>query len=166
MHIANPSVKFDLSRIVIKLEFWLLLIILFWVHWELKDACLYIAGLESRTFHRSLVPLSTIYWYCWYVRIICWYVRLTLVGRRPMKSLSVCLPIHPSRNFFKIRSLVFTEIIHDDSWPWYIVTDEARSLEKNWRPEFGPNGPKSGPKWVFLLFSWVWVINFTWNYKR
>ena len=27
--------------------------------------------------------------------------------------------------------------------------------KKNWRPEFGPNGPKSGPKQGFLPFSQV-----------
>ena len=32
----------------------------------------------------------------------------------------------------------------------YLVTDEARFLKKNWQPEFGAKGPKSGPKLVFF----------------
>ena len=44
-----------------------------------------------------------------------------------MKSLSsACL----SLNFFKIGSLVFSDSKHDDSWSWYLLTDEARFLEK------------------------------------
>ena len=41
--------------------------------------------------------------------------RSTLVRQRPMKSLSsvrLCL----SLNFLKIESLVFFDIVHDDSW--------------------------------------------------
>ena len=42
--------------------------------------------------------------------------RLTVVGQRPMKSLaSVCLSVRPSRDFLKIGSLVFSDIVHDDS---------------------------------------------------
>ena len=33
----------------------------------------------------------------------------------------------------------------------YLVTDEARFLKKNWQPEFGAKGPKSGPKLVFFF---------------
>ena len=28
------------------------------------------------------------------------------------------LPVRPSLNFVKIRSLIFSDILHDDSWPW------------------------------------------------
>ena len=67
--------------------------------------------------------------------------RSTLVRLRPLKSLSfVCLSI-----CLKIGLLVFSDIAHDDSWPWNFVTDEARFLKKKkkiWRHEFGPNGPK------------------------
>ena len=31
---------------------------------------------------------------------------------------------------FKIGSLVLSDIVHDDSWPWYLVTNEARFLKK------------------------------------
>ena len=47
--------------------------------------------------------------------------------------LSVRLSVHPSvrpwLNFLKIGSLVFSDIVHD-SWPWYLVTDEARFLKR------------------------------------
>ena len=47
---------------------------------------------------------------------------LTLVGWSPMKSLlSVCLSVCPSSSpsliFLKIGSLVFSDIVHDDSSP-------------------------------------------------
>ena len=47
-----------------------------------------------------------------------------------MKSLSfVCLAVRPSLNFLKIGSLGFS-MLHDDSLPWYLVTDEAKFLKK------------------------------------
>ena len=95
--------------------------------------------------------------------------RSTLVGQRPMKSLrsvclSVCPSIRPSLSSLKIWSLVFSDIVHDDSWPWYLVVDRARFLKKkNWCPKFGSNGPNSNPKLFFLLFSQVCFISFPWN---
>ena len=73
---------------------------------------------------------------------------------------SVCSSVYPSvcpsLSFFKIGSLVFSGIVHDDSWPWHLVTDRARILTKKkkyWQPEFGLNGPKLGPKLgVFFYF--------------
>ena len=56
---------------------------------------------------------------------------LTLVRQCSIKSLSsVCLSVCPSLHFLKIGSLVFCDIVHDDSWPWILVTDEARFLRK------------------------------------
>ena len=61
----------------------------------------------------------------------------TLVGQHPMKSLSsvhpsfclsIRLSVHPS---VKAGSLDFSDIVHDDNWPWYLVTDGARFLEKS-----------------------------------
>ena len=56
-------------------------------------------------------------------------------------SLSLCSSIRPSvhfsvSNFFKLESLVFSNVLHDDSWPWYSVIDE------DWK-EFG--GLNSAP---------------------
>ena len=44
--------------------------------------------------------------------------------------LSVFLFVRPSLSFFKIGSLVFSDIVHDNSWPCYLVTDVARFLQK------------------------------------
>ena len=67
---------------------------------------------------------------------VCLYVyEITLVRR------SVRLSVRPSLSFLKIGSLVFSNIVYYDSWPWYLVTDEARFLKnKIWRPEFRPIG--------------------------
>ena len=128
-----------------------------------------------------------------------------LVGQHPMESLSVCLSvqvsvylsIHLSLSFCKIESLVFSDIVHDDSWPKYLVTEGVRFLKKhNGSLNFGPKlvfleiayndslqqcltsswskihkvnfwakGAKIGSKTrVFLLFSQVWFISFSWNW--
>ena len=77
--------------------------------------------------------------------------RSTLVGHRPMKSLlsvrpSVrCTSVCPSLSFLKIGPLDFSDIVHDDSWPWYLVTDEAWFLKKK------IDGPKFGQVW-FISF--------------
>ena len=62
----------------------------------------------------------------------------------PSVCLSVCPSVPPSLSFLKIGLLVFSDIVHDDSWPWYLLTDKARFLKKVLRLEFGPNGSKLG----------------------
>ena len=58
---------------------------------------------------------------------------------------SLCLSVCPS---LKIWSLFFSCIVHDDSWPWRLVTDGARFLKKS----FGsPNLTKIGPKTRFFF---------------
>ena len=48
--------------------------------------------------------------------IILHFGHSTLVGQRPIKSLSsVCPSIHLPLSFFKIGSLVSSDIVHDDS---------------------------------------------------
>ena len=89
----------------------------------------------------------------------CW----TLVWQHPMKSLSslcpsVCLFVHPSLNFLNIGSLVFSNIVHDNSWPWYLVTG-GDFWKKIWWPKFGLNQGLG-----FWLFSQVWFISFPWNW--
>ena len=45
--------------------------------------------------------------------------------------LSVCLSIRPSVTKFSQDCIIaFTVIVHDDSWPGYLVIDEARFLKK------------------------------------
>ena len=67
--------------------------------------------------------------------------------------LSVCLSIRPSVTKFSQDCIIaFTVIVHDDSWPGYLVIDEARFLKK--KKKIG------GPKLYFLLFSQVRFISF------
>ena len=80
---------------------------------------------------------------------------LTLVRQWvcPFLCWSVYPSVHPSLSFFKIGSLVFSGIVHDDSWSWHLLTDRATFLKKKtWQAEFGPNGPKLGPKLFFFYF--------------
>ena len=65
--------------------------------------------------------------------------RSTLGGQRPMKSpssvcpsVSLSVSVLPSLSFLKIGSLVFSDIVHDDSWPWYLVTDEVWFISFPW----------------------------------
>ena len=61
-----------------------------------------------------------------------------------LTCLFIHLPIRPSLNSLKIGSLVFSDIAHDDGWPWYLATDTGR-LKK-----YGD--PKLAAKWGFLPF--------------
>ena len=56
------------------------------------------------------------------------FYEITLVS--PSVCLSVRTSVRPSLNFLKIESLVFSNILCDYSWPWYLVTDEAQFLKK------------------------------------
>ena len=102
----------------------------------------------------------------------------TLVGQCPLKSLSavflsvrlfICPPVTKVSEDWII---IFSDIVHDDNWPWYLVTEKARFLEKKkkkeekWWSDFESNGPKSDTKWGFLPFSCVWNISFSWNCIR
>ena len=50
---------------------------------------------------------------------------------------SVCLSARLSLTFLKTGSLAFSEIVHDDSWPRYVVTDQAIFLKKRlWQPAY------------------------------
>ena len=75
-------------------------------------------------------------------------IKITLV--QLSGCLCVYLSVCPLLNFLKIGSLIFAGIVHDNSWPWYLVIDEAIFLKKNWQPEFGLNEQKSDPDWGFL----------------
>ena len=69
----------------------------------------------------------------------------------------VRLSARPSLRFVKIGSLFFSDIVHDDSWPWYLVPDEARFFgekKRNWWPNL-VKWTKIGPetKFYFAIFS-------------
>ena len=40
------------------------------------------------------------------------------------------MSIHPSLRFFMIGLLVFSDVVHDDNWSWYLVTGEAKLKKK------------------------------------
>ena len=65
--------------------------------------------------------------------ILCFWtlnVSRTASYKITLVRLSICLSTHRSVSFLKIGSLVFSDIVHDDGWPWYLVTDGARFLKK------------------------------------
>ena len=94
------------------------------------------------------------------------YWMVEVIRQCSMKSLSFVSPslypsVRPSLNLLKIRLSFFSDIVHHDSWPRYLVTDGARFLKKKfWRPGFGPKWLKSSPKLGFLSPSQVWSISF------
>ena len=47
-----------------------------------------------------------------------------------LSSVSVRLSVRPSLSFLKIGSLLSSDIVHDDSWPWYLMTDSQISEKK------------------------------------
>ena len=86
--------------------------------------------------------------------------------------LSVCqfvvLSDHPSLSFLKFGSLFFSDILPDDSWPWYLVTYKLELKKKKiWSMEFEPNWPKLGSKlvffWHFLKFGAIVFLEIAYN---
>ena len=80
----------------------------------------------------------------------------TLIGQSPMKPissfcLSVRLFVRPSLNSLKIGSSAFSDIVHDDSWPWYPVTDRAKFLKK--KKLAARNGAQNYASCYFLKFG-------------
>ena len=65
--------------------------------------------------------------------------------------LFVCLSVWFWLRFLKIWSLFFPDIVQDDGWPWYLVTDSQIFL-KIWQLEFGSTGPKPGLKLCFFCY--------------
>ena len=83
----------------------------------------------------------------------------------PVVCPSVHLSVRPSiTNFSQDWIITFSDIVHDDSWPWYLVVDKARFLKRKTGQNWAKRA-KSGPKlvWFFLSFSQVWFIIFPWN---
>ena len=69
-----------------------------------------------------------------------------------LRSVSIHSSVCSSLSFLNNGSLVHSYIVHDDSWPWYLVTDKARFLKKPLAACIWPNGPKSGPKLGFFPY--------------
>ena len=72
--------------------------------------------------------------------------------------LCICQSVCLSLSFFKIGSLVFSNIVHDDSWPGYPLTDRARFLnKKNLAAWICAKWIKIRPKTKFLDIFWSLV---------
>ena len=77
---------------------------------------------------------------------------ITLV-RLSICPFSVCLSVCPSLSFLKIGSLVFSDIVHDDSSPWYLVTDSQIFEKKLVAQIWAKIRPKSRVFLQFLKFG-------------
>ena len=53
-------------------------------------------------------------------------------------------------SFLKIRSLVFSDILHDDSWPWYLVTARFLKKKKKMAAQIWTEWENIGPKTRFF----------------
>ena len=70
-----------------------------------------------------------------------------------MLGLKLFLSVRPFvTKFSQDWYISFSDIVHGDSWPWYLVTDNDFLGGEKWKPEFGSNGPKLDPKPCFFLF--------------
>ena len=68
-------------------------------------------------------------------------------------SLSVCLFLRLSLNFVKIGLLVFSDIVHYDSWSWHLVIEGARILDKKFgSPNLGQMDQNQAQNVVFYHF--------------
>ena len=66
--------------------------------------------------------------------------------------LSVRLSVYPYVRL-KIGSLFFSDIVHDNSWPWYLVTNAARFLKiKFGGPNLGPTRLNEDQTKIFRYF--------------
>ena len=89
--------------------------------------------------------------------------RSTLVIRCPVKSLSsVCMSVHlsvcPSITKFSEDWIIifFADVVHDDSWPWYLVTSKARFLKKKiYDPDLVPMGLNQAQNEVAWYFTFT-----------
>ena len=79
-------------------------------------SCEYCEIFRSNLFYRTALVAASVlsnFWTLDFCRTV--FYEITLL----------CLPIrlsdHPSLNFLKIKSLVFSDILLDDSWTWYLV---------------------------------------------
>ena len=69
--------------------------------------------------------------------------------------------------FLKIESLVFSDIVHDDSWPQYLLTEGGRFFKNNFgSPNFGQmaqNWPQNQVFRHFLKFGSLVFLRITYN---
>ena len=106
----------------------------------------------------NLIIFTVIYLWLWCMKCLnhLFFSYWTLdVSRTASYEINlVCLPVRPSLSFLKIGSLVFSDIVHDNGWPWYLVNDEARFLKKSFGGRIWAKWTKIGPKnMFFVIFS-------------
>ena len=87
-----------------------------------------------------------------------------------MKWLSpVCPSVCPSVSLLKIGSLVFSDIAHDDSWPWHLATDRVTRLKKKFGGQnlgqMGQNRAQSYVFCFFLKFGSLVFLEIAYNYS-
>ena len=98
-----------------------------------------------------------------------------LLGQQPKKSLwSVCLSgllsidlsVHPSITKFSKDQIIsfFWYYTHDDSWPWYLVTDRARFfLKKLCGPKLSPLALKTVLLTFLVNMLWASLLKLCWD---
>ena len=116
-NISHPKVNFNNSPVLqstyqkfrweVKVRLWPFKKIFHWLQWKpFKN--------DEKCFLDAQFQLDTVLWN---------HPGLSV-------SLSICPSVHlsipPSLDIPKIGLLVFSDIVNDGSWPWYIVADEAR----------------------------------------
>ena len=127
-HNCGPLYAIDSSPQYTVVGNWLLRFIIFFILYEifLNLSISFLTGVDRPLRHLKVQLLVAIYFLNECVLSL---VRCSTLVRSSYEITLVPLSVRPSLSFHKIVSLVFY-IIHDDSWPWYLVTGEARSLKK------------------------------------
>ena len=125
-----------------------------------RDYCILKVYSEKR---KKIVPLHLkVMSWRFHVSKPCWMLDVSRIA--PMKLLSPS--VFPSdTKFYQNWIISFCDIVHDDSWLWYLVTEEARFLKKKKKlvARIWTKWAKSGPKLVFLPFSQIWFISLPGN---
>ena len=78
---------------------------------------------------KNLIPWHFLFLFL----LFCWMLHFSQTASYEIILISqfVCLSLSPSvTKFSKDVSLVFSDIVLNDSWPWYLVTHRARFLKK------------------------------------
>ena len=113
-----------------------------------KNIWQYMSSQIRQYFNSNLLQFILLQFYFWKLNVSrAAFYEFILV------CLSVCLSVRTSLNFLKIGSLIFSDIVHDDNWPWYLVTDEAIFLKKKiGSPNLGPTSLNKGQYDFFVIF--------------
>ena len=147
-------------------------------HWSSKSTtptleqcriCLHLR-IGTRTMFKKMLKVFNKDSY-FYLEHLLWCWTLDVSRTASYEITLVRLSVCPSLSFLIIGSLVFSDMVHHDSCPWYIVNWKARFLKRTKKKgggsKFGPKKrPKLGPKLGFFPFSQVCFIIFPSNYRQ